>query len=108
MLPAWNPSEQEKRTVSLCDSPAFDAAQKAFIKASRESQFLFKDQKIRELLEQMHKDSMTIIGYKREPIFDKVDLVTRTAEINECWKRILGTIPSLEKGMAKYLNFHRI
>jgi len=105
----WNPSEKEKRTTSLCDSPTLDATQRAFIKASRESQFLFKDREITKLLEQMHKDSIKIIGYKRDTsLFATPQLVPLVEETGACWKRINETMPFLEKRMAQYLDFHRI
>src|ERR1700691_607728 len=52
----WNPTGSEKTSTSLQDSPELRAMQRAFIKASREAQFLFDDDSgIHRRLEQMHK-----------------------------------------------------
>jgi hypothetical protein len=65
-LSGWIPTELEKRETSLQDSLELRTTQRAFIKASREAGFLFDDDSgIQKLLEQMHTDSIGIIGYLR-------------------------------------------
>ena len=66
-LSDWTPTELEKASTSLQDSRELSKTQRAFIKASREAQFLFDDGSgIHQLLEQMHKDTVQFIGYRRD------------------------------------------
>ena len=107
----WRSTELEKRTTSLQDSAELRVAQKAFIKASREAQFLFKDDSgIKAQLEQIHKDSIGIIGLKRDtlPKLSGPDFIPFNDECDACLKRFHDAIPSLEDKMSKYLDFHRI
>src|SRR5216684_1445740 len=54
ILETWQPSELEKNSASLQQSPDLEKAQRAFVKASREAQFLFDDASgVHKLLEQM-------------------------------------------------------
>jgi hypothetical protein len=87
-----------------------DNAQRAFIKASRESRFLFdKSSGVHQLLEQMHTDAVAIIGYRDEaPKFTGPDAVQFNEKFNESMSRMHAAIPLLEEGMAKYLNFHAV
>ncbi len=110
-LLGWEPTQLEKNTTSLQDSPDLRAAQKAFIKASREAQFLFKDDSgIKTQLEQIHKDSIGIIGYKRDmlPKLSGPELIPFNEKCDACWKRFHEVIPSLEEKMSEYLDFHKI
>lgn len=85
-------------------------AQRNFIRASRESRFLFdKASGVHRLLEQMHADASVIIGYRDEaPKFTGPDLLQYNQKFNESWNRMHAAIPLLEEGMSKYLNFHTI
>jgi len=66
-LLAWQPTDLEKSSHSLRDSPELGASQKAFIKAKQEALFLFAaDSGIQEHLEKIHEDSIGIIGAKRD------------------------------------------
>jgi hypothetical protein len=110
-LLGWEPTELEKRTTSLRESEQLRLAQKAFIKASREAQFLFRDDSgIKTELEQIHKDSIGIIGFKRDtlPKLSGPDIIPFNEKCDACWKRFHESILSLEEKMSKYLDFHRI
>lgn len=110
-LLGWAPTQSEKGTASLQDSPELIATQKAFIKASREAQFLFKDGSgIKTQLEQVHEDSIGIIGLKRDvlPKLNGPELIPFNEKCDVCWKRFHEAIPSLEGKMSDYLDFHRI
>ena len=107
----WSPADPGKTSASLQESSELRKAQTAFIKASRESQFLFDDDSgVHKRLEKMHDDTMGIIGYKRDlaPALNGPDLVRANQEFTERWKRVHASIPLLEKGMKKYLDFHSI
>jgi hypothetical protein len=111
ILDVWNPTASEKAAHSLQDSPELDKALKAFIKASRESQFLFDDDSgIQNQLEQMHSDAIAIIGYKRDiaPQFSGPELMTEHNKFQERLNRLHTAIPLLEGGMRKYLNFRSL
>lgn len=111
-LSEWGrPTDSEMASTSLQDSPELRAAQKAFIKASREAGFLFdKDSGIQKRLEQMHYDTMGVIGYKRHlgPKLVGPALISATAEFAECLKRITNASPTLEQMMMEYLDFRVI
>lgn len=108
----WKPTEREKSETSLRDSPELRTAQRAFIKASREARFLFDAaSEIQNQLEQVHSDSIAIIGYLRDflpkliggPMF-----VTENKKCDECWNRIHSAIPALEQKLSLYLDFHTL
>ncbi|MGO9613129.1 MAG: hypothetical protein ACLPX5_08845 [Dissulfurispiraceae bacterium] len=90
----------------------FNTLQKAFIKASRESQFLFdKESNVFAILEQIHSKSFKILGAKellRELAGVDQDMFLKIEEERmEALRWITeDTIPRLEKEMARYLNFH--
>jgi len=111
-LLGWKPTELEKTTTSLQNSPELTTAQRAFIKAKSEAQFLFDDASdIKKQLEQIHEDSIAIIGYLRD-FFPKLntgpEFISANEKCDECGKRFHDSIPSLEKKMSQYLNFHTL
>jgi hypothetical protein len=111
ILETWNPSEREENSVSLEHSPELVKAQQAFVKASREAQFLFDDASgIHKLLEQMHADVIAVIGFKRDigPKMRGAELVVENQKFTERLSRIYAVAPLLEKGMKKYLDFHAL
>ena len=112
-LDDWNPTEAERNSSSLQDSADLVEAQRAFIKATRESQFLFKDNSgVHKLLEQMHADSAGIIGYKRDiarnAAFVGPDVPLQFNEFLKKKERIRSSIPPLEQAMSAYLDFHKL
>jgi hypothetical protein len=111
ILETWQPSEQEKNSTSLQQSPDLEKAQRAFTKASREAQFLFDDASgVHKLLEQMHADVIAVIGFKRDigPKMRGAELAVENQKFTERLSRIYGAAPLLEKGMKKYLDFHAL
>jgi len=85
-------------------------AQGHFIRATRESRFLFdKASGVHKPLERMHADATVIIGYRDEASkFTGPDLLRYNQKFNESWIRMHAAIPLLEEGMSKYLNFHTV
>jgi len=111
VLETWNPSESEKNSASLQQSPELEKVQRAFTKASREGQFLFDDSSgVHKVLEQMHGDVIAMIGFKRDlrPKFNGPELIPELQKDNERRQRFLSSFPALEKGMKKYLDFHAL
>jgi len=110
-LEVWNPTSSEKQAHSLQDSSELEKALKAFTKASRESQFLFDNESgIHKQLEEIHSDAIGIIGYKRDiaPQFGGPELIAEESTFQERMKRFYVALPSLEKALKKYLNFHSL
>ena len=111
-LLGWKPTELEKATTSLQDSPELRTTQKAFIKASREAQFLFKDASgVKKQLEQIHTDTIGIIGCLRDSLprlNSAPERILASQQCDECWKRFHEAIPSLEEKMSEYLDFHAL
>jgi len=111
VLETWQPSELEKNSASLQQSPDLEKAQRAFVKASREAQFLFDDASgIYKLLEQLHTDVITMIGFKRDsgPKLRGAALIAENQQFTERLSRVHAVAPLLEKGMKKYLDFHAL
>jgi hypothetical protein len=111
ILETWNPSEREKNSASLEHSAELVKAQQAFVKASREAQFLFDDaSRIHKLLERMHADVIAVIGFKRDigPKLRGAELVAENQKFIERLNRVNAAAPLLEKGMKKYLDFHAL
>jgi hypothetical protein len=105
----WSPTEAEKAATSLQDSPELRNTQRAFIKASREAQFLFDDEsKLHRRLEQMHEDMMRVIGFKRDVAPALRGQPAEDATFERSLKRINEAIPLLEQGMSRYLDFHTL
>ncbi len=107
----WSPSETEKMSTSLRESSELEQVQRAFIKASREAQFLFDDKsEVYKRLEQLSADAMGIIGYKRDvaPKLNGPELLTESQKFSERWSRVHAAMPLLEQGLSKYLDFHRL
>ncbi len=112
-LSDWRPSLEEANSTTLNDSKELRDCQKAFIKASREAQFLFDDESgIQKLLEQMHSDSIGIIGYKRDvvPKLAAQQEMIRTLydQFLERQQRMDRSIFILEEKLARYLDFHSL
>jgi hypothetical protein len=90
------------------DTEAFAALQNSFILASREAQFLFDPASgIYKLLDQLNRDSMTILGQKDRPEglppeHQKANLEALSAAILR-WD---SSMEPLEAMMAPYLNYH--
>lgn len=112
-LLAWEPTDLEKTTTSLQDSPELRTTQRAFIKAKQEARFLFReDSGIQKQLEQMHDDTIGIIGYKRDRVA-KLNgqtkmMISEYETFAERLNRINGSIPLLEQQMSEYLDFRAI
>jgi hypothetical protein len=107
----WEPTELEKDLTSLQDSPELRKTQRAFIKASREAQFLFDDDSgIHQLLERTHTAAMWVIGYKRttERALRGLPQERLLSDFSEQMKVINASIPSLDKRLSKYLDFHTL
>jgi len=112
-LQEWEPTDVEKTTTSLHDSPELRATQRAFIKAKEEARFLFDDDAgIHGQLEQMHKDTIGIIGYKRDyapKLGGQTQMIIAAhAEFTERLNRINDAIPALQKALSDYLDFHAV
>jgi hypothetical protein len=112
-LDDWNPTDAERASHSLQDSADLDRTKRAFIKATREAQFLFKDKSgVHKLLEQMHTDSFGIIGYRRDiarnPGFVGPDALQAYNEFLKKLERMHASILPLEQAMSKYLDFHAV
>jgi|HubBroStandDraft_1064217.scaffolds.fasta_scaffold22041_3 hypothetical protein len=110
-LENWHPSELEKNSTSLQQSPELEQAQRAFVKASREAQFLFDDASgIPKLLEQMHADVIAMIGFKRDivPKLRGEAFIAENQKFTERLSRVYAVAPLLEKGMKKYLDFRTL
>jgi hypothetical protein len=111
-LGGWEPTDAERATTSLQDSPALANAQKSFIKASREAQFLFDDASgVQKLLEQVNTDAFWVIGYKRDlpgKSLDPPTVISAFNEFTERMNRINASIPLLEARMSRCLDFHAL
>jgi hypothetical protein len=111
-LSEWKPTDMEKATISLRDSAELRTTQRAFIKASREAGFLFDETSgIQKQLEQMHTDSVGVIGGLRDllpELVGKPEFFLENKKIDERWIRLHDAIPSLEQRMSAYLDFHTL
>jgi hypothetical protein len=111
-LGVWKPTESEKTSTSLEEHPELWKAQSAFIKASREAQFLFADDSgVHKRLEQMHVDTMGIIGYKRDlapKLNHPPDMIREHKNFEDRQTRIRESISLLEQEMSEYLDFHAL
>jgi hypothetical protein len=112
-LDDWIPTDAERASHSLQDSADLERTKRAFIKASRESQFLFKDTSgVHKLLEQMHADSFGIIGHRRDvaPNLGPLgpDALPLCKEFDKRVERFHASIGALEQAMSKYLDFHAV
>jgi hypothetical protein len=111
-LSDWKPTDNERHSTTLQDSPELRTAQIAFIKASREAQFLFDDASgIHKLLEQVHSDSIGVVGYKRDIAHHPAEpqqVITNYNEKEVRRQRFDDAIPLLEQKLAKYLDFHSL
>jgi hypothetical protein len=90
----------------------FNTLQKAFIKAYRESQFLFDEETgIYAILDQMHSKSFEILAAKEHgkdlASAHPQEFLKMHNQSMENLKWLAGAVPRLEKAMARYLNFHK-
>ncbi len=89
-----------------------DLVHKNFIKACRESQFLFKKNSgIYEMLNEMHSKAFKIIGFKEhgKELVDAPDVfMKQNQEMQDALKWLMDIIPKLEEALAPYLDFHKI
>jgi hypothetical protein len=109
----WRPTDLEKATSSLKDSPKLKQSQRAFLKASREAQFLFDDKSgIHKRLEQIHRDAIRVIGFRRNvaPVLDGQPemFFQQHSEFQRSLQRIDESIPLLEQEMLCYLDFRSL
>lgn len=109
----WEPTELEKETNSLLDSPELRTTQTAFIKAKAEARFLFAEKSgIRKVLEEMHDDTIGIIGFKRDlspKLAGQTEMMLLAyAKFSEQLNRVNAAIPLLEDRLSDYLDFHVI
>jgi hypothetical protein len=90
----------------------FEVTQGRFIKAYRESQFLFdKNSGVYCILNEMHTRSFHIIGFKErghELRGHPQDFKDMSDKSQDSLKWFNTNIVELEKGMDKYLKFHKI
>jgi len=112
-LDDWNPTDAERASRSLQDFTDLKRTQRAFIKATREAQFLFKDESgVHKLLEQMHADSFGIIGHRRDiaPNLGTAgsDALPLCKEFDKKVERFHVSIGALEQAISKYLDFHAV
>jgi hypothetical protein len=112
-LDGWRPTEMEKTSTSLQESPQLEKALRAFIKASREARFLFDDDSgVQKQLEQINADTFAIIGFKRDiapnPHYGGPDFLLPYNDFLKRLERVHASVTPLEEAMSKYLNFHAI
>jgi Ser/Thr protein kinase RdoA (MazF antagonist) len=115
-LSDWRPTDAETVNSSLQDSPELKRLQRAFIKASREAQFLFDDDsEIYEQLKQMHLDTSGVIGYWRDiapALRSQPGMMQMIPSEYGVFQRrrqeIEDSIPLLERRMSWYLDFHTL
>ena len=95
-LMLWSNSNEDRQTLRL------------FVKAKSESQFLFPDSEIPELLDRMYHDAFKVIGLKG----DGKELAACDPKFH---KESMGALPAFASGvgelqskMEPYLNFHQI
>jgi hypothetical protein len=88
-----------------------DKIERDFIKACRESKFLFsyKDG-IFNLLNEIRKQAYFLANYKTPPANDDSEIFIQSAQRNFDANKFLheDSLPKLEEKLAKYLNFHRL
>lgn len=90
-----------------------NTTQRAFIKASREAQFLFADDSgIFRKLQQMHEDSLAMISYKVTVApnlhGDPKSFLTEEAKNQQRLERVRTTPESIEPALSEYLDFHKL
>jgi hypothetical protein len=86
---------------------------KDFIKALRESKFLFDDKSnVHNILKQMNDKAFLIIGLKEQggalAKADPLEFNKMNEQSLEAMHWFNEAIPKLEKAMARYLNFHKL
>jgi hypothetical protein len=82
-----------------------------FIKACRESQFLFSfEDGVFNLLNEIRQQAYFLANYKTPPASDDPEIFKQSAQRNFDANKFLheDSIPKLEDKLAKYLNFHRL
>jgi hypothetical protein len=104
-LLSYNPNPETKE---LCKN-----LHKDFIKAFRETKFLFDDtSKVYDLLKQMNDKAFIIIGFKEQGAelakADPGEFNKMNTQSMEALQWFNEAIPKLEEAMAPYLNFHKL
>jgi len=112
----WTPSETEKNSMSLKNPSELRKAQQAFIKASREAQFLFDDPELQKHIAQIRDDFFHLIIYRR----DIAPRLKDPKEIAENYEKLFieplhrienslnpDSSNSLEEKMSRYLVYKR-
>lgn len=90
---------------------SFEKIHRDFIKAFRESQFLFDDGSgIFKLLDELHKESFKIIGFKTHDESKSVpELFTKMYQDSlSALGKLESFITELEKAIGPYLNFRHV
>ena len=85
-------------------------SQRAFIKASRESQFLFdKESCVFDILNEMNQRTSRMYTYKQGIFLGRVplDIEKQENEYNEDSTWLTAGLLKMELKMAQYLNFHK-
>lgn len=105
LLLSYDPNDVSKELLNTL--------QKGFIKAFRESQFLFDEKSgVYDILDRMHTKSFQIIGCKEHggklADADPQEFEKMHKQSMEALKCFTESIPQLEKAMARYLNFHKL
>ena len=96
------------------DEDSFRKIRADFIKACRESQFLFdKSSKISAIVNQMHDKSYAVSGFKENAkkmaaSGDPETLSKMSTESHDTLMMFLIYIEKLEHALAPYLNFHKL
>jgi hypothetical protein len=106
-----HPTDSEKASTSLRESPELEKAQRAFTIVSREAQFLFDDASgVHKVLELMHGDTIAVIGFKRDigPKLGPPEVIAENQKCDQRQQRIRDSVLLPEKGMKKYLDFHAL
>lgn len=91
----------------------FKSTHRAFIKAMKESQFLFPPKSnIHEILREMSNDAFKVIGVKEEGAklaeADPVEFSKMHTDMLDILTSFSFRIDAIEKAIAPYLNFHKI
>ncbi len=112
-LDGWNPTDAERASHALQDCAELERTQRAFVKATREAGFLFKDKSgVHKLLEQVHADSFGIVHHRRDIAPNSglagPDALPLCKEFDKKVERFHASIGALEQAMSMYLVFHAV
>jgi hypothetical protein len=109
----WGPTPQEIQYGVIVAPPYLDKAQKAFVKASFEAQFLFsRESGVPELLKAFGDDAYHIFNFRGSygpqlAKFNPEGYVEEHKRYAERMRRFMGSMEPLREGMAPFLDFHR-